>query len=177
MGVISPTREPPMLSSAELPGPQALPPSGVPRRPARFPRRFRHRLAPRQEADARQAGPGNPRLLPPRSSPVITGYALLLLLSREGIIGRFLNWAFGIDLLFTWIAAALAAGLVSLPLMVRAIEVALAGVDPRLEKPPAASAPAPSAPSSPSPSRWHTGAWRRRPSSASPAASESSAQP
>ncbi len=66
--------------------------------------------------------------------PVITGYALLLLLSREGIIGRFLNWAFGIDLLFTWIAAALAAGLVSLPLMVRAIEVALAGVDPRLEK-------------------------------------------
>ena len=66
--------------------------------------------------------------------PVITGYALLLLLSREGIAGRFLNWAFGIDLLFTWIAAALAAGLVSLPLMVRAIEVALAGVDPRLEK-------------------------------------------
>ena len=66
--------------------------------------------------------------------PVITGYALLLLLSREGVVGRFLNWAFGIDLLFTWIAAALAAGLVSLPLMVRAIEVALAGVDPRLEK-------------------------------------------
>lgn len=66
--------------------------------------------------------------------PVITGYALLLLLSREGIIGRFLNWAFGIDLVFTWIAAALAAGLVSLPLMVRAMEVALAGVDPRLEK-------------------------------------------
>lgn len=66
--------------------------------------------------------------------PVITGYALLLLLSGNGIIGRFLNWAFGIELLFTWIAAALAAGLVSLPLMVRAMEVALAGVDPRLEK-------------------------------------------
>lgn len=66
--------------------------------------------------------------------PVITGYALLLLISREGIVGRFLSWAFDIDLVFTWVAAALAAGLVSLPLMVRAIEVALAGVDPRLEK-------------------------------------------
>ena len=66
--------------------------------------------------------------------PVITGYALLLLLSREGVLGRFLNWSLGVDVLFTWVAAALAAGLVSLPLMVRAMEVALAAVDPRLEK-------------------------------------------
>ncbi len=66
--------------------------------------------------------------------PVITGYALLLLLSREGVLGRFLHWSLGVDVLFTWVAAALAAGLVSLPLMVRAMEVALAAVDPRLEK-------------------------------------------
>ena len=66
--------------------------------------------------------------------PVITGYALLLLLSREGALGRFLHWSLGVDVLFTWVAAALAAGLVSLPLMVRAMEVALAAVDPRLEK-------------------------------------------
>ena len=66
--------------------------------------------------------------------PVITGYALLLLLSREGSLGRFLHWSLGVDVLFTWVAAALAAGLVSLPLMVRAMEVALAAVDPRLEK-------------------------------------------
>ena len=64
--------------------------------------------------------------------PVITGYALFL--SGDGIGSRFLNWTFGIDLVFTWVAAALAAGLVALPLMVRAMEVSLAGVDPRLEK-------------------------------------------
>ena len=66
--------------------------------------------------------------------PVITGYLLLLLLSREGIIGSFLHNALGIELVFTWVAAAMAAGLVSLPLMVRAMEVAIAGVDPRLEQ-------------------------------------------
>ena len=66
--------------------------------------------------------------------PVITGYLLLLLLSREGIIGSFLHSALGIELVFTWVAAAMAAGLVSLPLMVRAMEVAIAGVDPRLEQ-------------------------------------------
>ena len=66
--------------------------------------------------------------------PVITGYLLLLLLSREGIIGGFLHSAFGIEVVFTWVAAAMAAGIVSLPLMVRAMEVAIAGVDPRLEQ-------------------------------------------
>jgi len=66
--------------------------------------------------------------------PVITGYFLLLMLGRNGPIGSFLHDAFGVDLVFTWVAAALAAGLVSLPLMVRAIEVAIAGVDPRLER-------------------------------------------
>ena len=66
--------------------------------------------------------------------PVITGYLLLLLLSREGIIGGFLHSAFGIEVVFTWVAAAMAAGIISLPLMVRAMEVAIAGVDPRLEQ-------------------------------------------
>jgi molybdate transport system permease protein len=66
--------------------------------------------------------------------PVITGYFLLLMLGRDGPVGGFLHDAFGVDVVFTWVAAALAAGLVSLPLMVRAIEVAIAGVDPRLER-------------------------------------------
>ena len=65
--------------------------------------------------------------------PVITGYLLLLLMGREGPIGRVLQGLFGVDVVFTWLAAALAAGLVSLPLMVRTIEVAVSGVDPRLE--------------------------------------------
>lgn len=66
--------------------------------------------------------------------PVITGYILLLLLSRQGPLGAPLHNAFGIDVVFTWVVGALAAGLVSLPLMVRAIEVALAAADPRLEQ-------------------------------------------
>ncbi len=65
--------------------------------------------------------------------PVVTGFFLLWLMGREGPIGGILHDLFGIDVVFTWVAAALAAGLVSLPLMVRAIEVAMSGVDPRLE--------------------------------------------
>jgi molybdate transport system permease protein len=66
--------------------------------------------------------------------PIITGYFLLLLLGKNGPIGGPLENILGLKLVFTWVAAALAAGLVSLPLMVRAMEVAIAGVDPRLER-------------------------------------------
>ena len=65
--------------------------------------------------------------------PVVTGYALLLLLGRNGPIGGVLHDLFGVDAVFTWVAAALAAGLVSLPLMVRTIEIAMSSVDHRLE--------------------------------------------
>ena len=64
--------------------------------------------------------------------PVVTGYALLLLLGRQGPLGSILHQV-GIDIVFTWVAAAAAAGLVALPLMVRSIEIALARVDSRLE--------------------------------------------
>ena len=65
--------------------------------------------------------------------PVATGYVLLLIMGRDGPVGKALQSWFGVDVVFTWVAAALAAGLVAMPLMVRAIEVAMAGVDPRLE--------------------------------------------
>ena len=61
--------------------------------------------------------------------PVTVGFFLLLTLGREGPLGRLL----GLDIVFTWIAAALAAAIVSFPLVVRAIMVAMAGVDERLE--------------------------------------------
>lgn len=64
--------------------------------------------------------------------PVVTGYALLLFLGRNGPLAG-LQDRFDVELLFTWFAAAMAAGLVALPLMVRSMEVAMAGVDPRLE--------------------------------------------
>jgi len=65
--------------------------------------------------------------------PVITGYFLLILLARNGPVGSIIYKLFGADILFTWAAIGLAAGVISLPLMVRAIEVAISNVDPRLE--------------------------------------------
>lgn len=87
---------------------------------------------------AKSSLPGKPVLdtlvsFPLVLPPVVTGYALLLLIGRDGPVGRALNGLFGVDVVFTWVAASLAAGVVALPLMVRAIEVAMAGVDPRLE--------------------------------------------
>ena len=64
--------------------------------------------------------------------PVVTGYALLLFLGRNGPLAGFQR-SLDVELLFTWFAAAMAAGLVALPLMVRSMEVAMAGVDSRLE--------------------------------------------
>ena len=87
---------------------------------------------------AKSSMPGKPVLdtlvsFPLVLPPVVTGYLLLILMGPDGPLGRVLHGLFGVDVVFTWVAAALAAGLVSLPLMVRAIEVAMAGVDPRLE--------------------------------------------
>ncbi len=61
--------------------------------------------------------------------PVTVGFLLLLALGREGPLGRLL----GMDIVFTWVAAAAAAAIVSFPLVVRAAMVAMAGVDERLE--------------------------------------------
>ncbi len=71
--------------------------------------------------------------LPLAVPPVAIGYFLLILLGRNGPIGGFLHGAFGLDLVFTWVAAALASAVVSFPLMARAIMVAMDGVDERFE--------------------------------------------
>ncbi|TWT82941.1 Molybdenum transport system permease protein ModB [Planctomycetes bacterium CA13] len=66
--------------------------------------------------------------------PVVTGYLLLVTFGRSGFLGRILeNW-FGLRFVFDWKGAALAAAVVSLPLMVRAIRVAFSSVDPKLEQ-------------------------------------------
>ncbi|MDX1710014.1 MAG: molybdate ABC transporter permease subunit [Rhodovibrionaceae bacterium] len=65
--------------------------------------------------------------------PVVVGYVLLLLLGRNGAIGRFLDQAFGLTLAFTWQGAALAAAVMAFPLMVRAMRLSLESVDTRLE--------------------------------------------
>ena len=65
--------------------------------------------------------------------PVVTGYFLLLTLGPNGFIGRYLGQWFGIRIAFTWKAAVAAAAIVSLPLLVRAVRVAVDSVDTRLE--------------------------------------------
>lgn len=65
--------------------------------------------------------------------PVAVGYGLLLLLGRNSTIGGRLHAA-GIDLAFTWKAAAIAAGVMAFPLMVRSIRLAMELVDRRIEQ-------------------------------------------
>ena len=65
--------------------------------------------------------------------PVVTGYLLLILFGRTGFIGAFLEEYFGIVLAFRWTGAALAAGIMALPLMVRPMRIAIEAVDRKLE--------------------------------------------
>jgi molybdate transport system permease protein len=66
--------------------------------------------------------------------PVAVGYVLLLLFGSRGIIGAWLERAFGIELIFTKNGAALATAVMSFPLMVRAIRIALENIDRGLEQ-------------------------------------------
>ena len=72
--------------------------------------------------------------LPLVMPPVVTGYLLLVLLGRQGILGRWLYEWFGVAIVFTWKGAALASAVMAFPLMIQAIRLAFAGVDPRLEQ-------------------------------------------
>ncbi len=64
--------------------------------------------------------------------PTILGYYLLIVLGRNGAIGSWLQH-FGINLVFTWQGAAIAAAIASFPLTLRASRAAFAEVDPQLE--------------------------------------------
>ena len=64
--------------------------------------------------------------------PVVTGFLLLLLFGRHGPLGAFLADTFGLVFSFRWTGAALAAAVMSFPLMVRPARLAFEAVDPRL---------------------------------------------
>jgi len=72
--------------------------------------------------------------LPMVMPPTVLGYYLLVLLGRRGWLGSWLNDAFGIDLIFTWQAAVIAAAIVAFPLVLKSARAAFEGVDPQLEK-------------------------------------------
>jgi molybdate transport system permease protein len=65
--------------------------------------------------------------------PVVTGYFLLTVFGRRGPIGAWLETYLGFQFSFRWTGAALAAGVMSFPLVVRAIRLGLEHVDRHLE--------------------------------------------
>lgn len=66
--------------------------------------------------------------------PVATGYLLLLLLGRHGLLGGWLEQMFGWHIAFTWVGAAVASSVMAFPLLVRAVRLGVELVDRRLEQ-------------------------------------------
>ena len=65
--------------------------------------------------------------------PVVTGWLLLLAFGRQGPIGAWAETWLGLTFMFRWTGAALAAAVMALPLMVRAMRLSIEAVDRRLE--------------------------------------------
>jgi molybdate transport system permease protein len=71
--------------------------------------------------------------LPLVMPPVVTGYLLLIVFGRRGVLGAFLADTFGIVFAFRWTGAALACAVMGFPLMVRSMRLSIETVDRRLE--------------------------------------------
>ncbi len=72
--------------------------------------------------------------LPLIMPPVVTGYLLLLTFGTQGPVGGFLDRTLGFTFAFRWTGAALAAGVMAFPFMVRAVRLSIEAVDPKLEQ-------------------------------------------
>ena len=72
--------------------------------------------------------------LPMVMPPTVLGYYLLVVIGRNGPVGGWLHDAFGINLIFTWQAAVIAAAVVAFPLVVKGARSAFETVDPQLEQ-------------------------------------------
>jgi len=66
--------------------------------------------------------------------PVVGGVALLLVLGRKGLVGQWLDSAFGITLPFTTSGVVLAEAFVAMPFLVISVEGALRAADQRYEE-------------------------------------------
>jgi molybdate transport system permease protein len=66
--------------------------------------------------------------------PTVLGYYLLVLLGRQGSLGRFYEWLFGAPLVFTWQAAVVAAMFHAVPLLVLSARAAFESVDKSYER-------------------------------------------
>jgi molybdate transport system permease protein len=65
--------------------------------------------------------------------PTVLGYYLIVIIGRQGWLGHWLQATWGISLIFTWQGAALAAAVVSLPLIFKSARAAFEEVDANLE--------------------------------------------
>lgn len=65
--------------------------------------------------------------------PVVTGWLLLLAFGANGPLGRWCAQWLGLTFMFRWTGAALAAAVMALPLIVRAMRLSIEAVDRRLE--------------------------------------------
>ncbi|MFZ2753828.1 MAG: molybdate ABC transporter permease subunit [Lysobacteraceae bacterium] len=72
--------------------------------------------------------------LPLMLPPVLTGYALLLLFGRNGVIGAWLVQTFGITIAFRWTGAVIAAAIMAFPLFVRAIRLSIEAIPRELDE-------------------------------------------
>ncbi len=72
--------------------------------------------------------------LPMVMPPTVLGYYLLVLLGKKSAFGQFLYNQFGIQLVFTWQAATIAAAIVALPLVYKPARSAFESFDPQLEQ-------------------------------------------
>jgi len=70
-----------------------------------------------------------PMVLP----PTVTGYYLILLLGRRGLLGEPIYSLTGWTVTFTWVAAVIASTVVALPLMIKSARAAIESVDPEYE--------------------------------------------
>ena len=72
-------------------------------------------------------------LLPMVLPPTVLGYYLLVAFGRNSALGHWLERTLGIELIFTWQGAVLAAAVVAFPLVFKAARAAFEGVDRDVE--------------------------------------------
>ena len=72
-------------------------------------------------------------LLPMVMPPTVLGYYLLVAFGRKSAFGQWLEGSLGIQLIFTWQGAAVAAAVVAFPLVFKAARTAFDGIGPDFE--------------------------------------------
>ncbi|MCE2401042.1 molybdate ABC transporter permease subunit [Candidatus Poribacteria bacterium] len=72
-------------------------------------------------------------MLPLVLPPVVSGYLLLILLSKHGLVGGFLFDVFNLELVFSPFAVVIAVSIISFPLLVRGIITGMESVPSELE--------------------------------------------